>query len=58
MSVLLWIIASYIVLDRLCVLALVGKTVQYTPGVVVLTWITGGLIVWVLLTAATGGVTP
>lgn len=58
MSGLLIAIAIYIIIDRLITIAWVGKLVEITGGVAVLSVLTGAFFVIVLLTAAYGGVTP
>lgn len=58
MATLLWIIAGYIVLDRLLAIGRIGKHLTVTPGVAVGYVITGAFIVTVLVLAATRGVTP
>ena len=58
MSGLLIAIAIYIILDRLITIGWVGRSVDITPGVAVVSVITGTFIVVVLLNAANSGVTP
>lgn len=58
MSTLLWCIVGYLVLDRLMTVAWIGRTIDIDRVFAVTSLITGGLMVTVLVMAATGGVTP
>lgn len=58
MATLLLVMAGYFVLDRLITIGQVGRKLEVTPGVAVLSTLTGTFFVIVLLLAAFRGVTP
>ena len=54
MSLNAWALIAYIVLDRIYVVAIVGRTVEITPAYAVTSLVTGALWVWVILALAGG----
>lgn len=54
MSAVAWLIIGYIALDRLLTVAFVGRSWEITHSGVVLSLITGGLLVWGVVSLAGG----
>ncbi len=58
LSALLIVLAIYFILDRICLVIMMDRPFVFTRGIVASSIVTGAAAVWILLAAATGGVTP
>jgi hypothetical protein len=47
-----WALVAYFTLDRLCSAAMVGRRIEITPGLLVVSLISGALIVWGIVSLA------
>lgn len=48
-----WALVIYIVIDRLLGIAYIGKSIEITKAFVILSMISGFLIIWAVVSAAT-----
>lgn len=50
-----WVLIAWIATDRMLatVYAAERKSIEYTPGLVLLLWLTGALTVWAIVSLAT-----
>lgn len=47
-----WALVIYFIVDRLCIIAMVGRSITIEPSVAVTSVITGSLIIWAILKLA------
>jgi hypothetical protein len=46
-----WVLVAYIVVD-LCAVAWIGRSIEMTPAVAVVSLVSGGLLVWAVVSLA------
>lgn len=47
-----WVLIAYIALERLMTVAQIGKRLEITPPIAVESLITGGLMIWLIVSLA------